>query len=305
MRVIVAGGTGFIGGSLVNMLIEKGHEVAVLSRDADKVRREFGDKVISAEWDARTAKGWLGVIEETDLAVGIVNLTGENLAEGRWTNEKKRRIISSRVNSGLAVSDACDRAAKKPVAVVQGSAVGWYGPRGDERLDEYSEQGGGFLAEVCRKWEASTKPVEKLGVRRVLARTGLVLGHGGVLDKFRTPFKLFVGGPLGSGKQWMSWIHIRDEVRAIIFLLENEAASGAFNLTAPNPVTMREFTDRLGRAMGRPSLLGVPSVVLKLAFGEMAEETILDGQRAYPSRLLEMGFEFDFPVIEKAFEDLF
>ena len=303
MRVIVAGGTGFIGSRLVEHLLENGHEPVVLSRNKSKVEKRFGDRVVPAEWDSESSRGWIRHIEEFEGKVGIVNFVGESL-DGRWTDEKKRRILNSRVRSGRAVSEACERAVKKPEVLVQGSAVGWYGPRGDEQVDESSEPGEGFLAEVCRKWEASTEAVEKLKTRRVIARTGIVLGEGGILKKFESSFKLYLGGPLGSGKQWISWIHILDQVRAITFLLESETASGPFNLTAPNPVTMREFTDALGRAMGRPSFFRVPSTLLRLGLGEMAEEMILHGQKVYPAKLLEKNFDFMYDSIDGALSQL-
>jgi hypothetical protein len=304
MRVIIMGGTGFIGSRLVELLLDAGREVAVLSRSKDSVRRKFGDRVIAAEWDAESSAGWLGLLDDAEGDVAVVNLAGESIADGRWSDEKKRRILNSRVRSGNAVVEACETASRKPAVVIQGSAVGWYGPRGDEELDEDSVQGDGFLAEVCGKWEASSKPVEKLGIRRVVARTGIVLGQGGILDKFVTPFKFFVGGPLGSGEQWLSWVHMDDEVRALKFLMDAEDASGPFNITAPNPVTMREFTNYLGKAMNRPSFFKVPSALLKLGLGEMAEEMILGGQKVYPSRILEKNFEFEYPSIEGAFNEL-
>lgn len=305
MRIIVAGGTGFIGRHLVQKLVEQSREVVVLSRSEKSVRRAFGDTVVPAVWDAEIAGEWVRFLEDTDEEVGVINLTGESIAEGRWTGEKKRRIIESRIKSAGAIVDACEKASKRPAVLVQGSAVGWYGPRGDEELDEKSGPGRGFLADVCEKWESVSDPVEDMGVRRVLARTGIVLGQKGILEKFKTSFKLFLGGPLGSGNQWLSWIHIEDEVRALIHLLDADQAQGPFNLTAPHPVTMEEFTTALGRVMDRPAKFRVPSALLKLGLGEMAEEMILNGQKVFPSRLLEMGFEFEYNSVEGAFKDLF
>lgn len=305
MRIIVAGGTGFIGRNLVHRLLGQGREVVVLSRSEESVKRAFGDKAVPAVWDARTAGDWAKFLEEADEEVGVVNLTGESIAEGRWTGEKKRRIIESRVKSAGALVEACEKASNKPVVLVQGSAVGWYGPRSDEELDEKSGPGRGFLADVCDQWESASEPVEDMGVRRVLARTGIVLGQKGILEKFRTSFGLFLGGPLGSGSQWLSWIHIEDEVRALVHLLDTAEASGPYNLTAPNPVTMNEFTSALGRVMDKPAKFRVPAALLKFGLGEMAEEMILNGQKVFPSKLLEMGFEFEYNSVEDAFKHLF
>jgi uncharacterized protein (TIGR01777 family) len=303
MRVIVAGGTGFIGRRLVTALNERGHEVVVLSRSRARAGSVFGDEAGAEKWDARTAKGWVRLLDRAEEPVAIVNLTGENLA-GRWTPEKKRRIVDSRVNSGKAVAEAVERAEVKPAVLVQGSAVGFYGPRGEEVVNERSDSGAGFLAEICRKWESSSESVEEHGVRRVVARTGIVLGNNGILGKFLTPFKFFLGGPLGGGEQWMSWVHMEDEVEGIIFLLENESADGPFNLCSPHPVRMEEFTKILGRVMNRPSWLKVPKPLLRAALGEMAEEMVLSGQRVEPKKLLEMDFEFRYPSLEGAFKEI-
>jgi len=304
MRVIVAGGTGFIGRHLVHKLLEKSHEVVVLSRSGKSVRQAFGDAVLAGKWDAVSAGEWVRFFDEGQEPVGIINLTGESIAEGRWTEDKKRRILESRVRSAEAVAEACHKADRRPQVLVQGSAVGWYGPRGDEELDEQSGPGSGFLADVCEKWEAASKPAEEAGVRRVLARTGIVLGKKGILEKFLKSFKLYLGGPLGEGGQWLSWIHVEDEVRALIHLLEAEKAQGPYNLSAPNPVTMGTFTEVLGRVLNKPAKFRVPSALLRLGLGEMAEEMILNGQKVFPARILEMGFEFQYNDIEEAFKDL-
>jgi uncharacterized protein (TIGR01777 family) len=234
----------------------------------------------------------------------VVHLAGENIAAGRWTDARKRRIRESRVKSSRAVAEAIEEAADKPRVLLQGSAVGYYGPRGDEVVSEEEPPGEDFLARVCVEWEASTAGVESLGVRRAVLRTGVVLStEGGALPKMLLPFRLFAGGPVGSGRQCFPWIHIADEVGAIRFLLENDRASGPFNLTAPEPITNRQFSRVLGEVLHRPSLLPAPAFALRLALGEMAD-MLLNGQRAVPSQLQELGYTFRFPEAEAALRDL-
>ncbi len=301
MRVIIAGGTGLIGRALAADLVQDGHHVIVLSRTPERYTGHLPAGVQVERWDARRAEGWAHLADGADA---IVNLAGENIAAGRWTPERKRRIRESRLNAGRAVVEAVQAASNRPRVVVQASAVGYYGPCGDEEVTENHPPGSDFLARVCVEWEASTAPVEELGVRRPILRTGIVLStEGGALPRMLPPFKLGLGGRLGSGRQWFPWIHIRDEVRAIRFLVEREDASGPYNLTAPNPVTNAELTRALGRVLGRPALLPVPALALKVLFGEMAT-VLLDGQRAVPRRLLEAGFSFEFTDVEAALRDL-
>lgn len=300
-RVIVSGATGFIGTALCRDLAENGYEVVVLTRSREKAESVFGGTAAIAEWNGETSDGWL------DLAVGslaIINLAGENIGASRWTKKRKQRLVRSRLAAGKAITEAVEKAAVKPKTIIQASAVGYYGSRGDETLDESSGAGEGFLAGLAREWERSTKPVEKLGLRRVIIRSGPVLDReGGFLTRVLLPFRLFVGGPLGSGLQWLSWIHRRDEIAAIRFLLEREDLAGAFNLTAPEPVRMREFSKTLGRVMKRPSLFRVPGWLLALFFGEMARETLLGGQKVLPKALLDSGYEFLFPDVESALRE--
>ncbi len=232
-------------------------------------------------------------------------MAGDNLAEGRWTRAKKARILRSRAAAGGAVVEAVRAAAVKPEVVVQASAVGAYGLRGDEELDEGSASGAGFLAGVVSRWEESTHAVEAEGVRRVVIRSGLVLGGGGgIFPRLAAPFRFFAGGPLGGGRQWCSWIHLDDEVRAIRFLLERGDLAGVFNLTAPAPLPERDLCRALGNAMGRRCWLPVPALALTLLFGEKAKETLLAGQRVLPRRLLAAGFAFRFPEAGAALENL-
>lgn len=303
MIVIITGATGFIGRALCKELIEAGHEVIALSRNANKARELLGDKVTNVQWDGKSSLGWERYAEG---AGALVNLAGESISSGRWTQSKKTGILQSRLDAGKAVVEAISNAKAKPKVVIQASGIGYYGSRSDEVIDESSSPGKGFLAEVAQKWEASTKPVESMGVRQIVVRTGVVLGSdGGALPRLLTPFRLFIGGPLGSGKQYFPWIHLRDEVRAIRFLIEQESLPGVFNLAAPESLSQKEFCRTLGQVMKRPSWFPVPSFVLRMIFGEMAKEVLLSGQRAVPKRLLDAGYKFSHPDAESALKDIF
>lgn len=300
MRVVITGGTGLIGRALAASLGAEGHEVIVLSRSPGRATA-LPAGVRAEHWDGRSAAGWVRVADGADA---IVNLAGENIAEGRWTAQRKQRIRESRLNAGRAVVEAVGQATRKPRVVVQASAVGYYGPRGDEGITEETGPGSDFLAQVAVDWEDSTRAVEAQGVRRSIARSAVVLAtEGGSLPRMLRPFKLFVGGPLGSGRQWFPWIHIEDEVGALRFLLENEGATGPFNLAAPNPVTNAEFTQALGRVLGRPAFMRAPALALRLIFGEVAS-VLVEGQRAVPRRLLDLGFAFRFPEAEAALRNI-
>ncbi len=305
MRILITGGTGLIGRALIDRLLPDGHEIIVLSRHPHRASLPAGVQVVG--WDARSAQGWAQWVEGANA---VVNLAGESIAgkgpiPSRWTADRKRRIRESRLNATRAVVEAIGMAGEKPKVLVQGSAVGFYGGRTDDVvLDEDAPPGDDFLAEVAVQWEAASEPVKAWGVRRAIARTGLVLSaSGGSLPPTMLPFRFFLGGPLGNGLQWWPWIHIRDEARAIRFLIEEPRASGPFNLVAPNPVTNREFALILGKVMGRPAFIPTPAFVLRLALGEMAD-LLLKGQRAVPKRLLALGFEFEFPELESALRDL-
>lgn len=297
-RVVVLGGTGFIGGPLCRELAEAGYEVVVLTRRP----RQGGAGVTCRVWDGRTADGWADVV---DAALAVVNLAGESIAAGRWDEARKEAILRSRVQAGLALTEAVRRAAVKPAVVVQGSATGYYGDRpSDEILDESAESGKGFLAEVCRRWEDSSSPVEGLGVRRVIIRTGVVLGRGGgALERMLPSFRLFAGGWPGSGRQGLPWIHLRDEVGAIRHLVENPGVSGPVNLCAPPPITAKEFCRALGEVLGRPCWLPVPAPVLRAALGEMADELLLGGVMPSAAKLVRSGYAFRFPDLRSALRD--
>ncbi len=300
MRIIITGGTGLIGSALATSLIADGNEVIVLSRNPERAKG-LPQGVRAERWDARTAEGWGHLVDGADA---IVNLVGESLGGGRWTAERKRRIRESRVNSGRAVVQAVQAATNKPNVVIQSSAIGYYGPRGSEEITEKDAAGDDFPSKTCIDWEASTAPLDEMGIRRPIIRSAVVLSNNALaFRRMVLPFRLFVGGPLGGGRQWFPWIHIADEVRAIRFLMEHPQATGPFNLCAPVPVTNADFGRTLGKVIKRPSIMPLPGFVLRLLFGEMAT-ILLDGQRAVPQRLLDLDFTFRFPELETALRDL-
>jgi len=303
MRIIITGGTGFIGTALAHSLAADNHEVIVLTRNPDKAGGKLPPGVRAAGWDGRTAAGWAALAEG---AGAIVNLAGESIAganpvAGRWTAARKTAMHDSRTNAGQAVVAAVRAAKQKPGLLVQASAVGYYGPLADELADETTPAGHDFLAGVCVDWEESTAEVETLGVRRVVIRTGLPLSlKGGAFPPLRMIAKLGAGGPMGSGKQWYPWIHLNDHIAAVRRLMDDPQASGAFNLCSPNPVREAEFFHILGRVMNRPSFMPTPAFALRLIAGEMADAILLSGQREVPARLEKMDFKFDFPELEGA-----
>jgi uncharacterized protein (TIGR01777 family) len=292
-KVVVAGASGFIGSALAAELSAGGCEVVGLTRRATAGRSGGSGPVTWVEWDGRTAAGWGHLVEG---ARAVVNLAGDNLAEGRWTRAKKERILRSRTDAGGALVEAIRSVRTKPRLLVQASAIGSYGAAGDEALDEGAPMGAGFLADVARMWEDSTRAVESLGVRRAVIRSGIVLGKaGGAWPRLVLPFRFFAGGPLGTGRQGFSWISLEDEVRAIRHLIEREDLSGIFNLTAPRPLRQKDFCRVVGRALGRPCWLPVPSIALRILFGEKARATLVSGPFVFPGRLAASGFEFRHP----------
>ncbi len=302
-RILIAGGTGLLGRALAGRLARTGREIVLLSRAAASKSQTAnlppGCRV--AAWDARTADGWLELAEG---ALAIVNLAGESIAAGRWSVRRKERIRESRLRATGAVTDAIGRARNPPLVLVQASAVGFYGDRADETLTERSGPGDGFLARTTREWEAASTAAERCGVRRVVVRTGVVLAReGGAFPRMALPFRFGVGAILGSGRQWMPWIHLEDEIAALEFVLENEPARGAMNFAAPAPATQAEFSTELARALHRPLFLRAPAWVLRAGLGEMAE-LVLASQRMVPERLLELGFRFRFPRLDATLADL-
>lgn len=301
MRIVITGATGFIGRALCREL-SGDYEVVALSRDATKAGGIVGDCAKVVEWDGRSTGPWA---RDVDGAEAVVNLAGENIASGRWNQARKAGILQSRTHATRAILDVMEEVKNRPKTIVQASAIGFYGTRANGTLDETSSAGSGFLAEICRRVEMIIERADRYGVRWVAIRTGVVLGsEGGALPKLMRPFHFHLGGYVGTGRQWLSWISLEDEVRAIRYLIENPGARGVFNLTAPEPVRMKAFCGNLGEAMGRSSWTVVPGFALRLALGEMADEMLLTGQRIVPKRLSEMGFEFRHRDVKSALAEI-
>jgi len=297
MRLIVTGATGFIGTALCAKLLAQGHTLTLFTRGAPR--------------DANTGtKRWLhwtpGALREWDAALdgadGVINLAGEPIAENKWTPTQRRRIEKSRIDATHSLVQACAKAKQKPKFLINASAVGYYGPHDDEMITEGTPPGNDFLGQLCRDWEEEAIKAEELGMRVVRLRIGIVLGHGGgALKKMAAPFKFFVGGTLGSGTQWMSWIHLDDLVGLIVRVMEHSQIQGAVNATAPNPLQNKEFSKMLGKVMRRPCWARVPGFALKMALGDMAD-MLLTGQRVVPAAAEKFGYQFRYPELQGALE---
>lgn len=291
MRIAVSGASGLIGSALVPALRRDGHTVVRLVR-----RDSHGDDEV--RWDPAAHR-----LDPTALSGvdAVVNLSGAGIGDRRWTSAYRRTLEGSRIDSTATLAEAVARAEPRPGALLSASAIGWYGDTGDRTVDEHSPSGEGFLAGLCRRWEEATRPASQAGVRVVHLRTGLVLAAGGgTLGRLVPLFRLGLGGRLGSGRQYWSWISLADEIRAIVHLLGDEAVAGPVNLTGPEPVTNAEFTRVLARVLRRPAMVPVPAFALRLAVGEFADEGVLIGQRALPRVLQERGFTFTHPTVEAA-----
>lgn len=301
MRVVVAGGSGLIGRKLIDSLLQAHHEVTLISRTPEKVMKYFTG-VYARFWDTKNITALTDILDGTDA---VINLTGESIASKRWTQIQKERILGSRIESTQAIFGAIRHSQRKPLVLLNASAVGYYGNVPEGEVTESAPQGTGFLADVCSLWESEALKVQEFGVRVVLLRTGIVLDkQGGALQNILRPFRFFIGGPLGSGRQWFPWIHLQDEVSAILFAMENEHITGSLNLAAPESVRMTDFCRTLGRILHRPSWMRVPAWTLKLMLGEMAEPLLLHGQKMIPQKLIDAGFQFQFPKLEDALRDL-
>jgi uncharacterized protein (TIGR01777 family) len=306
VRIVVTGGTGFVGRALVASLAERGDEVVVLSRGGREStspgRTTRPGSVTLATWTPSATGEWTRRLDGADA---VVHLAGAGIMDERWTPLRMDVLRSSRIRSTELVAEAISRAERKPRVLVSGSAVGYYGTQTEDRaVPDDAPAGTDFLATLCRDWEAAADRARSSGVRVCHPRTGLVLGRGGgLLDRMLPPFKSFVGGPIGGGKQYMPWVHLRDVVGAIEHAIATESLSGGFNLTAPEPVTMNAFASALGSALGRPARMRVPAFAVKLAFGPAAE-ALLTGQRAVPARLVQSGYAFLFPDLASALADL-
>lgn len=301
MRIVAAGASGLIGRRLTASLLRSGHEVIALTTRRVESDRTHEPGLRQVSWDGATAGEWTRHIQNADA---VINLSGQSLASARWTNERKNRLIQSRVlSTRILVTTMCS-VQTKPAVFLNASAVGYYGPVETGEVAEDHPPGSDFLARLCVKWEEEAMAASKAGIRTVLLRTGVVLDtEGGALQRLVLPFRLFVGGPLGAGTQWMPWIHREDLAEAMLFTLEQNDISGPVNLTAPGCVTMNEFNKTLARVLRRPAILRVPAVVLRMVLGEMAT-VVLTGQRAIPRALTAAGFRFKYPALEEALVDL-
>ena len=297
MKVLISGGTGLIGGALIQQLLKNGHQVVCLTRSAKEYTSQSGMDYLV--WNGTKSGGWMERVGSTDV---IINLAGDNLGSGRWTMKKKQRILQSRLDAGFALSEFAIQSDEKPKIFIQSSAIGIYGTDLLVEKKESSQPGHDYLTEVAKEWEHSSIAVEQVGITRAIIRTGVVLDRKeGALSRMLLPFQMFIGGPIGNGKQWLSWIHLMDEVGAIQFIME-KGLGGIFNLVAPKPVTNAQMGKAIAKVLHRPFWFPVPGFLLRLALGEMST-LVLDGQKVLPARLTEAGYEYKFPDLESALRD--
>jgi hypothetical protein len=300
-RIVITGATGLIGKHLCKELSDRGDILTIFSRDPDKAKSIIPYANEYVKWNYRNPEEWKEHINSKDI---VIHFAGANLFGKRWTDSYKEKIIESREISTQNIVKAIGEADEKPEVFICASAIGYYGNKGEELLTEESPPGDDFLSKVCLKWENEAAGVEKYNVRRISVRTGVVLTtEAGALKEFLTPFKLFVGGPLGTGNQWFSWIHLTDIIRVYLFLIDNANINGAVNTSSPNPVKMKEFANTLGKVLNRPSFFKVPGIALQIAVGEVAE-TVTASLRVVPQKLEQHNFNFRFRKIEEALRDL-
>ncbi|MDD3654627.1 MAG: TIGR01777 family oxidoreductase [Desulfotomaculaceae bacterium] len=299
MKVLVFGGTGFIGKNLCSELLSAGYKACIVSRNPKKAKSlASGAEVV--EWNSSAGSLPVELLEGVSL---IINLAGESIGNRRWTRSVKEEILYSRVRTTQAIVNAIKQKRDAPKVLINASAIGFYGPRGNEEITESTPAGRDFLAKVCRVWEEEAFKAHTVGIRVVAVRIGVVIGGEGAIARMKTPFRFYIGGPLGTGAQWISWIHIKDLTRLIRFVAENENINGPVNATAPEPVRMKELCKVLGQVMERPSWLPVPDFLLKVVLGEMSD-MLLNSQRVLPKKILKEGFEFWYPAPEAALRDV-
>ncbi|HSN04247.1 MAG TPA: TIGR01777 family oxidoreductase [Nitrospira sp.] len=299
MRIVVTGGTGFIGRPLCVSLCQEGHTVTLLTRRPAEAQQSFGAAVAAVEWNGRETGSWEQALEGADA---VINLAGAPLADARWTTARKRLLTDSRVLATRLLVEAMSRRSVKPGRLISASGIGYYGASDDRVLDEGAARGQGFLADLCLEWESAAIRAAQFGTRVVLLRTGMVLERdGGALPKMLLPFRLFAGGPIMPGTQWVSWIHRRDHIGLIQWALSTPTVSGPVNAVAPSPVTMREFSATLGKVLQRPSWFPVPGLVLNVALGELGT-LMTTGQRVSPAKAMSGGYVFYYPTLESALQ---
>lgn len=299
MKVAITGATGFVGSRLVERLQAQGHQPLILTRNRASADRAFPTLEIVA-YTPTESGSWQQAIAGCDA---VVHLAGEPIAESRWTPERKQEILKSRQLSTQKIVEAIAQANPKPTVLVNASAIGYYGTSETATFDESSPAGNDFLSEVCQAWEAEAQKVKNAGVRLVILRLGIVLGDGGALAKMTPPFKVFAGGPIGTGRQWFSWIHRDDLVNLILEAVTRKDIEGVFNATAPNPVRMTELCQTIGETLNRPSWLPVPSFALEALLGEGAK-VVLEGQQVLPKRTTSYGFKYRYPTVKQALAEI-
>lgn len=296
MNILITGGTGFIGQSLCEKLVLKHHQLCVLTRNANLAAKRLprGIRFISN----------LKELQDNEVFDAVINLAGEPIAR-RWTDEVKSKLIASRVGLTKKLIATIKRFNMPPRVLINGSAIGYYGPSGDNELTEGSPFVESFSHELCASWEEAAYKAQKKHIRVCCLRMGVVLGsNGGVLERLRLAYLMGMGGPIGTGKQWLSWIHLDDLVQIIMYCLENESIEGPINATAPSPVRQRDFAKAYGKVLNRPAFLPMPPITLRLMFGQMGEELMLQGQKVIPGKLIDKGFRFEYPTLELALQKI-
>lgn len=310
-RYLITGGSGFIGTVLIKQLLLENHDVTVLTRNEVKTAQHFAAVIDEAREDFQT-KSKVKTVSSLDAIYPdqsfdvIINLAGQGIADKRWNDEIKQQLIDSRIKTTQALYEFIKELTLKPDVFISGSALGYYGLREtDDAIDEEGGADDSFSSHICQLWEAEAKNIEALGIRTCYLRTGIVLGkNGGALAKMLPPFKMALGGPIGSGKQWMSWVHMDDIVGMIRFAIDNETIKGPINGTAPEPATNKAFSKALGKALKRPAIFPMPAFVVKMLFGQMGEELLLAGQKVIPKKLTQAGYQFKHSTLEDALEDI-
>jgi len=303
MKITIIGASGFIGSNLYNHLEKSGHEVLAVTRNQIYAESKLGKDALIKEWDGSDRVSMVSILDGTDV---LINLAGENIGKGRWNKSRKAKIVESRIIITRTISKALQLVREKPKLLIQASAVGYYGSDLGNTFTEFSAVGKGYIAKLVSEWESETEAFDYYNIRTVFLRTGVVIGKNSFLIKrLKLPFKLYLGGNLGSGNQWISWIHLQDLMNIIVFMINKKEISGPVNIVAPEPVRLKEFLTKFASAINRPSWLTVPAFILKLLFGEMAKETILASQKVKPEVLENAGYEFNYPDLESALKEIF